>query len=283
MSEQQEKTALVTGANVGIGRATAFGLARKGLHVWIAARSPAKAEPVLEQLRAQFPHLRFKFLQLDLSDLKGVKRSAQTFLESGSPLDVLVNNAGLASTLGTTADGYEMTIGTNALGPFLFTQQLLPRLQEASQGRVVNVASKVHYSAKVDWSVVERPSTSVLEIQPRYAFSKLLNVVHARRLAQLEAKTRVTTYALHPGVVASDIWHAIPQPFRWVAKQFMLTVEEGAKTSIYCATDAELSGQTGHYYDSCASRRPHRLLDDEAFVQSTYDRMQEYVDRALRR
>src|SRR5256886_5024353 len=215
------------------------------------------------------------WVSLDVSDLASVRRAAQTFLESGQPIDVLVNNAGIAGTRALSKDGFDLTYATNHIGPFLLTSLLLPRVRESSQGRVVNVASAAHMMVKrIDWSVLERRTTPQRSGFADYAVSKLMNVLHAKQLARRLARgeTRVTTYALHPGAVASNIWRALPRPLQWLGKLFMLSNEEGAETPLYCATAPELATTSGRYYDRRREVRPNPLAEDEALANELWDR-----------
>ncbi len=284
MAEQdlKGKTFLVTGANSGIGRATAEALAACGAAVVMASRSAERTLPVLEDLRRKHPGADLEFLALDLASLRAVKESAERFLATGRPLDVLINNAGIAATPGTTQDGLEVTFGTNHLGPFLLTSLLLPRLQEAKRARIVNVASRAHSRVRgIDWDMLERPTRSVQERLKMYGVSKLMNVLHAAELARRLAGTGVTTYSLHPGVVASEIWREAPWPIRPVMKLFMLSNEEGARTPLYCATARELENVSGRYYDDSRERTPSRPAQDAALARELYERSEATVKRVL--
>jgi dehydrogenase/reductase SDR family protein 13 len=284
MAEQDLKgrTFLVTGANSGIGRATAEALASRGAAVVMASRSAERTQPVIEDLRRKHPGADLEFLALDLASLRAVKESAERFLATGRPLDVLINNAGIAATPGTTQDGFEVTFGTNHLGPFLFTSLLLPRLQEAKRARIVNVASRAHQRVSgIDWAMLERPTRSVAERLRMYGMSKLMNVLHAAELARRLASTGVTTYALHPGVVASEIWREAPWPLRPVMKLFMLSNEEGARTSLYCATAPELENVSGRYYDASRERTPSLQARDAGLARELYERSEAMVKRVL--
>lgn len=284
MQEQdlKGKTFLVTGGNSGIGRATVEALASRGAAVVMASRSAERSLPVLEDIRRKHPGAELEFLALDLASLRAVKESAERFLATGRPLDVLINNAGIAATPGVTREGLEVTFGTNHLGPFLFTSLLLPRLQEAKRARIVNVASRAHARVRdIDWAMLERPTRSVRERLRMYGVSKLMNVLHAAELARRLAGTGVTTYALHPGVVASDIWREAPWPLRPVMKLFMLSNEEGARTSLYCATAPELENVSGRYYDASRERTPSRLARDAALARELWERSEAMVKRVL--
>jgi NAD(P)-dependent dehydrogenase (short-subunit alcohol dehydrogenase family) len=266
------RTFFITGATSGIGRATAAALAARDATVIIGARSEDKARQFIDELHRRYPRADLSVVTIDLASLASVRRAADVVLASGRPLDVLINNAGRAGRGGTTADGFEITIGTNHVGPFLLTELLLPALRDATQGRIVNVASRAHMGVKrLDWGAIARPPGIKGGISA-YGVSKLMNVLHAKELARRLADTRITTYSLHPGVVASDIWRELPRPVQWVMMRFMISNEEGARTSLYCATAAELSTSSGRYYDKCREAQPSRLAMDESLARELYVR-----------
>jgi dehydrogenase/reductase SDR family protein 13 len=264
-------TFFVTGANSGIGRALVEALAARGATIVLATRSEERTRPVLDDLRSRYPAAQVQWLQLDVSDLSSVRRAADAVLATRQPIDVLVNNAGIAGTRGLSQDGFDVTYATNHIGPFLLTNLLLARLRESPQGRVVNVASGAHMMVKeIDWSVLDRRSTPKRSGFKDYATTKLMNVLHAKELARRLSSTRVTTYALHPGAVASNIWRALPRPVQWVGKLFMLSNEEGARTPLYCATAPELSTTTGRYYDRGRESRPSRVAENESLARELW-------------
>jgi retinol dehydrogenase 12 len=150
----------------------------------------------------------------------------------------------------------ERAFGTNHIGPFLLTSLLLDRLRESAPARIVNVASGAHFGATgIDFDAVRAPTRTVSGMR-EYSLSKLANVLHAQELARRLDGTGVTTYSLHPGVIASDIWRRVPRPVRGLMKLRMDSPEQGAKTSLFCATAPELVGQSGRYYDDCAPKQP---------------------------
>jgi NAD(P)-dependent dehydrogenase (short-subunit alcohol dehydrogenase family) len=269
------KNAIVTGANTGIGRVTALELARSGARVWLACRSKDKTQPVIDEITAAGG--KADFLALDLGSLESVRAAAKTFLDANVPLHLLVNNAGHASARGMTKDGFEMTFGVNHLGPFLFTMLLLPRLKQAAPARVVNVASTAHYRVRaIDFDRLRAPTRSITGLG-EYGVSKLGNVLFTRELAKRLEGTGVTTYAVHPGVIASDIWRRIPWPVRPVALRFMKTTEEGAQTSLWCATAPELASQSGRYYDDLAEKRPSKTALDDALAAQLWTKSAEWA------
>jgi len=251
-----ERTVVVTGANTGIGLATAKALAGQGWRVWVTARSEAKGAAAVASIQAATGNDAVFLLLLDLSDLGSVRDAATSFLEPYEPLHVLINNAGVGGARGVTKQGFEMTFGVNHLGHFLLTQLLLDRLRDSAPARVVTVASDAHYNARgVDFEALRRPARGITGLG-EYAVSKLCNVLFAQELARRTAGTGVHSYALHPGVVASDIWRRVPWPVRPLLTRRMLTVEQGAQTSLYCATSPEVAADSGRFYDKCAPREP---------------------------
>jgi len=125
---------------------------------------------------------------------------------------------------------------------------------------------------RIDWSVLERRGTPKRSGFADYAVTKLMNVLHAKQLARRLAGTRVTTYALHPGAVASNVWRSLPRPVQWLGKLFMLSNEQGAESPLYCATAPDLAATTGRYYDRTREARPSRLAEDAALAQELWAR-----------
>jgi NAD(P)-dependent dehydrogenase (short-subunit alcohol dehydrogenase family) len=260
LSDLAGRTFLVTGANTGIGRATAEGLARRGGRVYVASRSAEKGLAAVAGIKALTGNDAVWFLPLDLADLDSVRACAADFLARGEPLHVLVNNAGVVRTRGLTRQGFELMFGVNHLGHFVLTSALLGCLEASAPARVVTVSSDSHYAARgIDWDALRRPERGVTGL-PGYAVSKLCNVLFSAELARRTAGTGVTTYALHPGMVASDIWRRVPWPVRPLILRRMLTVEQGAETSLYCAASPDVASDSGLFYDKCAVREPSAVV-----------------------
>lgn len=270
------KVALVTGANTGIGLVTARELARKGARVFIACRSPEKSSAAAEEIRKETgktPEL----LALDLADLDSVRSCAAAFLATGAPLHLLINNAGLAGARGFTKSGFELAFGVNHVGHFLFTKLLTDALVKSAPGRVVTVASQAHYRAKgIDWDAVRKPTASGTGL-PEYGVAKLANVLFSAELGKRLAGKGVSTYSLHPGVVATDVWRSVPWPIRPLIKSFMLTSEDGAKTTLYCATSASCQNETGLYYDKSKVREPGTAAKNAALAEELWNRSEEWT------
>ena len=263
MDDASGRTFLVTGGNSGIGRATAVALARAGGRVFIACRSASAGEAAVGFIKAASGAADVWLLPLDLASLDSVRSCAAAFGSRDEALHVLVNNAGVGGQRGLTADGFEPHFGVNHLGHFALTCLLLERLKASGPGaRIVTVSSEAHYGAPgIDFGALRRRGS--FTGQREYAVSKLCNVLFTQELGRRLSGTGVTSYALHPGVVASNIWRRVPRPARGLIKRRMLTVEQGAVTSVYCATSGAVASESGLYYDKCAVRQPSRVATPE--------------------
>ena len=272
------KTFVITGANTGIGKVTALELAKRGAHVILACRSAEKTQPVIDEIKRETGNDRIEFIPLDLADFESVRRCADELNKRDVPIHGLINNAGLAGQRGSTKDGFELAFGTNHLGHYLFTRLLLPRLEASGPARIVNVASDAHYGAKqIDWDALRKPTRTTTALK-EYGVSKLANVLFTKELARKLDGKQVTTYAVHPGVVATDVWRRVPSPVRWIMRKFMATPEEGAQSSIRCATDPELAGETGRYYGKDGHQKnPSRLAGDEQLAHDLWSKSAEWT------
>lgn len=286
ISEQTGKVILITGATSGIGRITAERLAEAGAHVFLACRSEEKTRQTIEEIRAHCQQIngvqpQIEFLPLDLASLASVRVCAAEFLARNLPLHVLINNAGLAGARGKTEDGFEIHFGVNHLGHFLLNALLVERVQQSAPARIVTVASAAHYNAKaLDLDKVQR-TTKTLTGFPEYGESKLCNILFSSELARRLGDSAVHTYALHPGVVASNIWRRIPWPADRIAKRFMISEEEGARTTLYCATSTDVADQTGLYYDACNPKKPSRLARDPDLAARLWKQSEAWVGESF--
>jgi dehydrogenase/reductase SDR family protein 13 len=278
MAQLADRTFIITGANSGIGKVTARELARQGARVILAGRSKERTQPVIDEIQRETGNDRLELVPLDLGDLASVRACANELLARDLPIHGLINNAGLAGQRGRTKDGFEIQFGTNHLGPYLLTRLLLDRIRESAPARIINVSSKSHYRAKgFDWDALRQKPKSITTM-PEYEVSKLANVMFTKELARRLEGTGVTVYAVHPGVVATDVWRKVPAPARWVIKRFMLTPEEGAQASLRCATDPALANESGKYYDvGGVERRPSRVSDDAALAAELWAKSAEWT------
>lgn len=281
MNTNGQPVAIVTGANSGIGRVTARKLALRGYHVFLACRSQAAAEAVLKEIaEAGKGAAHAEFLPLDLGDLDSVRHCAELFLARDLPLQLLIANAGLAGQRGLTPSGFELAFGVCHVGHFLLTQLLLDRLKASAPARIVVVASKAHRRVSgIDFAAVRKKTVTRTALD-EYSVAKLANVLFAAELARRLQGTGVTTYSLHPGVVATNVWRAVPWPFGHLIKRFMINEEQGAATSLYCATDPAVAAQSGLYYNNCQAEEPSAAAKDPALAARLWRESEQWTAAA---
>ena len=241
----QEVKILITGANTGIGFATAEQLVKQGQHVILACRNPQKAQDAQNKLRS-LNQGQVDLISLDLNSLELTRKAADEIADRYGNLDVLINNAGLfAKTKQLTADGFEQQFGVNYLGHFLLTQKLLPVLQKAPKARIVHLASIAHWAGSI------KPNKFRAEgfYNPLFYYgqSKLANLLFSNALAEQMANSTITNNALHPGGVASDIYRDLPKPVYEVMKLGLVPTSVPAKLITQMATGDEWSNRNGEY------------------------------------
>jgi retinol dehydrogenase-12 len=265
------KTIVITGANTGIGRATAEGLADAETKLVLAGRSLERTQPVIDACRARGCEV--EFVELDLTDLAQTRGAAKRVLAHSERIDVLINNAGVAGVHGVTKNGFELHLGVNHLGHFAWTMALLPRLRE-NHSRVITVASEAHRGVKrLDFVAFERATGSKLG-WTEYCESKLCNILFASELARRYSE--LTCVSLHPGVIASDLWRHVP---KWLKlfTVFMKSNNDGARTSIFCATSGTLTN--GAYYDKSKPRTPNRAARNATLARELWTRSESLIRR----
>ncbi|CAL8470625.1 g10167 [Coccomyxa elongata] len=258
--EPNGKSALITGANTGIGFETAKSLAAQGYATVLACRNIEKGRAARDKIKAELPGARVEAVPLDLTDLSTIRSFANKALDGGRPLDVLVNNAGVMATPEIrTKDGFELQLATNHLGHFLLTTMLLPMLTDPSRpSRIVNVSSSAHMFGKINFEDLQ----SRRSYQPWIAYgqSKLANVLFTYELARrLPLDSNLTVNALHPGVVQTELQrYLVPDPVPWwqvpllqAASLFLKTPVQGAATSIFLASSPEVEGISSKYWVNC--------------------------------
>ena len=257
MGSMDGRVAVVTGANSGIGKETALGLARLGATTVLACRSAARAAQAAKEISQAAGSDDVHVVGLDLADLDSVRACAQTVLEGWPRLDVLVNNAGgIWSSRALTAQGFEQTFGVNHLGPFLLTRLLAERLVASAPSRVVNVSSVGHHFALFGMRFSDLQSERGYVSLEVYTRSKLANVLFTRELARRLAGTGVTVNAAHPGAVRSGFGmdgdlRGISGWGNRIVRAVEITPQAGARTSVFLASSPDVEGATGGYWARC--------------------------------
>jgi NAD(P)-dependent dehydrogenase (short-subunit alcohol dehydrogenase family) len=280
------KTVIVTGANSGIGKATAVALARAGGRTVITARDQARGNRAVEEIRQASGSDQVELVVFDLGDLASVRAGAAELLDRCPRIDVLINNAGLVLTdRAETVDGYEATFAINHLGPFLLTELLTDRLVASAPSRVVNVASTAHRSARHGLDFEDLQSRQGYKGMRVYGSSKLANILFTTELANRLSGKGVTANSVHPGTVATgygrdgDTRGLLAFGLK-VIKPFVLTPEKGARTSVYLASSEAVAGVTGKYFVKCKARKPSAAAQDEPAARRLWAVSEELVGAA---
>jgi NAD(P)-dependent dehydrogenase (short-subunit alcohol dehydrogenase family) len=265
---------LVTGATRGIGRATAEGLARLGATVIVHGRDAAAVDAVCREIARDTGRTDVSGAVADFASLASVRGLAHDIVARGNPLHVLVNNAGTsAGRRRSTVDGFEWQLGVNHLAPFALTNLLDEPLRDGAPSRVVNVASAAHRRGALDFDDLSWEQRKYRGIQA-YSDSKLANLLFTLELARRLVGSGITANALHPGVVATNIFGhmgAAGKLFGWLARPLLLSPEKGARTSVYLASAAEVAGVSGKYFVDCREHAPSTAARDAAAARRLWD------------
>ncbi|HEY1757868.1 MAG TPA: SDR family oxidoreductase [Bryobacteraceae bacterium] len=267
---------IVTGANSGIGKETALGLAQIGARVVMVCRNAEKGKAALEEIRRGSGSSQVDLLMADMSSQASIRALAEQIQQKYPRLDVLVNNAGgtaLARTL--SADGIEMTLAANHLGAALLTLLLLDLLKASAQSRIVNVSScEAQQPSRLDMDDLQFERRKYSGVAA-YRQSKLLMNAFTFELARRLAGTGVTANCLHPGAVATNIWSsaALPRIFKLLialVKPFMLNSKRGAAVSLYLAASPEVAQVSGEYFVKCKPAKSNPLSRDPKLMAEVW-------------
>ena len=275
LASMSGKICIVTGANSGIGKETALGLAQIGARVAMVCRNAQKGKAALDEICRESGSSQVDLLIADLSSQASVRELAEQIRQNYPRLDVLVNNAGGAWPARTlSADGIEMTLAANHLGPALLTLLLLDLLKASAPSRIINVSSEAQRRTRLDLNDLQFERRKFRGIAA-YGQSKLLMNAFTFELARRLAGTGVTANCLHPGVVATNIWSANPAPLVArlviaVMKPFMFTSKQGAAVPLYLATSPEVAEVSGEYFIKSKPAKSNPLSRDPKLMAEVW-------------
>ncbi|XP_001509785.2 retinol dehydrogenase 12-like isoform X3 [Ornithorhynchus anatinus] len=268
-------TAVVTGANSGLGKQVALELVRRGARVVLACRDLTRGQEALDDIRAATgcgPQ-RLLLREVDLSSLASVRAFAARLLAELPEIHLLVNNAGIPGLPARTPDGLNVTLATNYLGPFLLTNLLLKGLQRAGSARIVNVASFRHKFGFVDEEHLSRGGVQLTTSQS-YDCSKLLLVAFTAELGRHLQGTGVTANSVDPGVVVTNITKNLSRTWRLsfqLLRPLFKSPAQGARSILYCCLAQEVEGVTGKYFaNDCTLQLPAAPACDPALARSIW-------------
>lgn len=278
--------------NTGLGKESIIQLAKHNpKEIYLAARTPSKAEAALEDIKSTVPNAAVTFLQLDLSDFASIEKAATTFKSKSNRLDILLNNAGvMALPYSKTKQDYEIQFGTNHMGHALLTKLLLPTLLKTAETpgsdvRIVNLSSAGHQLAPWSGIVYDQDKLETYTTWARYGNTKLANILHARTLAT--KYPQITCAAVHPGVILTDLYASQKDTnfvLRWglwaVGGWVMGDVHYGALNQLWACTAPKEEVRRSIYYVPVGSASAgSKFAKDEALAEQLW----EYTESELKK
>ncbi len=266
------KTILITGSTDGIGRQTALQLAELGYRVIVHGRNPEITKQTARFIESKTENNNIDFFVSDFSSLQNVKQFAKEIHAKYRHLDVLINNAGVyMNERKLSYDGFEMTFAVNHLAHFVLTNLLMDLIQNALQGRIVNVASMAHAS-ELDFKNLQ--GEKFFDAYTAYSYSKLCNIMFTYHLAEKQIGKPITINCLHPGVISTKLLHA-----GWGSGGSR--IQEGAKTSVYLATSPEVESVSGKYFSNSRQAKSSAISYDRNIQKQLWDLSEEMTGKKL--
>ena len=265
------RTVFITGANSGLGQETARALANRHAHIVMAGRDQAKLNESVAAIRAELPKAQLDTLTVDLTSLESIRAATSRARQRLKKIDILINNAGVMATpFHHTHDGFEMQFGTNHLGHFALTAELMPLVERGHLKRIVNLSSRAHHFAPVDF---DDPHFERRAYDPwiSYGQSKTANVLFTVGLEQRFAVLGIQAFAVHPGGIQTNLGRHMTEEMRESLTASLAardsgfqwkTIPQGAATTCWAATAEELEGKGGVYCEDCHVAE----VDDESPV-----------------
>lgn len=274
------KTAIVTGANSGMGKATSEALIKKGFHVIMACRNKARGQAALTQVLSNTSSSHAELMILDLASFASIDTFVSTFMSKHQRLDVLINNAGvILPKRAETKEGFEMQFGVNHIGHMYLTLSLLDILKSSAPSRIVVVSSGAHKVGKIDFNNLAM--TSGYGTFRAYSRSKLANILFTKALAHQLKDSKVTVNCCHPGAVATNMGVNRDTGFGKGLLKFLslffLTPDQGADTAVYLASSDDLAHASGNYYYKRKIAKTSKSANDHVLANKLWDTSLEMI------
>lgn len=276
----EPRTAVITGASSGLGKATAMQLAAAGWHIIGHGRDAGRTAAAELDIRAVATG-RVDLIQGDLALLSDTARMADEIAALTGKIDVLLANAGgMRTELVVTADGNDASFAGNHLGHFLLTKRLMPQLRAVGSARVISTTSDGHFHCKgIDWDDLQLIGNWVSG--DSYCLVKLCNILFTRELAKRGAADGVVAHAFHPGVVASNFTaHALESTRAYMATLDAQPINVAAEPLVWLATSAEAGQCTGLYWNKGVAEPPSELARDDETAERLWAESEELLAKA---
>ncbi|OWF49544.1 retinol dehydrogenase 14-like [Mizuhopecten yessoensis] len=276
------KTAIVTGANSGIGFATAEDFARRNCRVIMACRSLERGENACTKIIEKTGNINVVVRKLDLGYMASVREFVDKILKEEPRLDILINNAAAAGTKRKiTSEALEYTLATNHLGPFLLTNLLLDLLKKSGPGRIVMVSSLVNIMGKINFN--DMTWIRKFETGEPYFDTKFANILFTKELSRRLQDSEVVINCLHPGTVRTSLLRHVPQPFKilidLLGMVYFKSQEEGAQTTIHCAVCDATKGVSGCYFIDCKVQDHSWYINKKAYDEGLAKKLWEVSEQ----
>lgn len=263
------KICIITGANSGIGKATAIGLAKINATIVMICRSKERGEEAQKEIIELTGNKKVDLLLCDLSSQESIRKFVSEFKSKYQKLHILINNAGvMLSKRGVSVDGFEMNFAVNHLAPFLLTNLLLDALKKSAPSRIINVSSAAHRMAKMDFDDLQSEKMKY-RLMKIYGASKLALMLFSYELSRILEGTSVTVNTLHPGLVNTNLGQDQSSFSQGFGKLFFKKPEKGAETSIYLASSQEVEGITGKYF----AKKQQKQSSEESYNEDYAKRL----------
>ena len=267
------KIVLITGATSGIGRVTAFGLARKGAMLILVGRNNEKLDRVANEIEVETGNNQIDKMLCDLTSMQSVRKLASEIRMKYKKLDVMINNAGeIINERRTTVDGFEYTLGLDHLSHFLLTMLLLDIIKASAPSRIINVSSMAHTFGHIDFD--DFMSEKKYTAGKAYGQAKLANVLFTYELARRLQGTGVTVNCLHPGGVRTNFGKEMKGAWRifiWIGRPFLISAKKGAETSIYLASSPDVATISGKYFAKKKAKESSKESYDESVANRLFE------------
>jgi NAD(P)-dependent dehydrogenase (short-subunit alcohol dehydrogenase family) len=282
------KNILITGCNSGIGYETMRVLAQRGAHIIGTGRTLEKAQAAADEVRFHYSDLKITPLECELIDFDNVAACAEQVKRMGIPLDGLILNAGIMALpeleqVEVNGQLLEKQFVVNHLGHFVLANHLIDPIKASSAGRVVSLSSAAAYMWAPEQGIWfdNLSGERDYEWQWCYGQSKLANALFAREFARRLQGSNATANSVHPGGIATNLKRHMPDYQQWLVRtfggMFMKTIEQGAATSCYVATNPELNGVTGYFFADSNPSYPAGFMEDDVMARELWQVSEELV------